>query len=842
MVRKLTLALFVVSYVVSCGGGGSSDSTPPNNPVIIVPTLTANNAESTEGNQGQTQVTVRFMLDQVTSSVVSFDYATEDTDAVAGEDYVAQTGALQIAAGQLIVELQINIIGDVKFESDESFTILLSNPAGANLADTQAIITVLNDDEITTGLPIRPANPNCLAGEQPTSSAEYDLVQKYEQLDPFSLPVKMLQEPQSMRWFILEKNGLIKVFDQQNPALSEIFLDITAQVNSASEGGLLGMAFHPQYPDVNEIFISYTAHHSNPSMRSVVSRLMIDPNGSSSQPIEQILIEIDQDFNNHNGGDIAFGADNYLYIGLGDGGSGGDPNNRAQDTRYLLGSMLRIDVLAEDLNTSPLTYHIPPDNPFAGNPKCGPGENQRACPEIYAWGLRNPWRWSFDSQTGDLWLADVGQNQFEEINIIQNGGNYGWRCKEANSNFNLANCDDSLIAPIASYAHELGNSVTGGVVYRGNSIPQLQGKYIFADYGSGRLWAIQSDEQGQREIQLLLNNNNGISSFTQDEQGEILVTNLQNGQIYQLQANNQLEQNPVSEKLSQTGCVMFPQTDTTANGLIPYTPALPFWSDGLNKQRFIALPDDQQITFSEQGNWQFPIGSVLTKHFLADQKRIETRLMMRHSNGNWAGYVYQWNDDQTEAMRVRGGKNIELEGFSYRIPSENECLACHTVASGYVLGVETVQLNSNLLYSETEVVANQLDTFSHIDLFSNPPNRSSTQLENFQQSDLNSRARAYLHVNCAGCHQPSGPTSSDLDLRYFVDLANINGCLVPPQFGDLGVEDGLIINPGTPALSILLTRMASRGANAMPPIGTLKVDETGKALISEWITQLSSCD
>jgi uncharacterized repeat protein (TIGR03806 family) len=845
---------FIVSSIVSCGGSDSSSpSTPtvpsptipaPTIPTPPIPLLSVSNVGSVEGNQGRTQLTINFMLAEASSSIIGFNYSTEDIDAVAGEDYIAQSGQLQIAAGQLTVDLQIVLIGDVDIESDEAFAILLSNPEGVSFANTQATITILNDDssEALSGLSNRPSNQNCLAGEQPTGSAEYELVQIFEQLDPFNLPVKMLKEPESNRWFVLEKNGVVKVFEQQNPIVTEVYLDLTPQVNSASEGGLLGIAFHPQYPDINEIFIYYTAHHSDPSMRSVVSRLVLDFNGSSVQYTEQIIIEIDQDFNNHNGGDIAFGADNYLYIGLGDGGSGGDPNNRAQDTRYLLGSMLRIDVLGGDLDASPFTYHIPTDNPFSDNPRCGPGANQLACPEIYAWGLRNPWRWSFDRQTGDLWLADVGQNQFEEINKIRNGGNYGWRCKEANSNFNLLDCDDNLVTPIASYSHELGNSVTGGFVYRGNLIPQLRGKYVFADYGSGRVWSIQSDQQGQQEIQLLVNANNGISSFALDDQGEILLTNLPNGQIYQLRANNQIEQNPVPDKLSETGCIDLAETDLNANGLIPYTPAVPFWSDGLSKDRFMALPDDQQLVFSAQDNWQFPIGSVLTKHFSYGQKRIETRLMKRHMNGNWAGYVYQWNDEQTEAMRVRGGKNIELDGASYRIPSEDECLACHTVASGFVLGAETAQLNSDLLYTETAQIANQVDTFTHIDLFSNPPALPIEQLENFQQTDINSRARAYLHVNCAGCHQSAGPTSSDLDLRYTVPLTNVNGCLAPPQFGNLGVENGLIIDPGAPALSILLNRMSTRGANAMPLLGSLKIDQTAIALISEWIDQMTGCD
>ena len=246
--------------------------------------------------------------------------------------------------------------------------------------------------------------------------------------------------------FVLRKSGQLVTFDPDNATSHTIFLNLSDRVRTNSEGGLLGMAFHPDYPSTPEIFLSYTINHSSPSMRSIISRFILDDvDTPGAGTIEQNLIEIDQDFDNHNGGDIDFGSDGYLYIGLGDGGDGGDPLDRSQNTNYLLGSMLRIDVNGSGVDYPDTPYVIPIDNPFFGQANCGPGFNVNDCPEIFAWGLRNPWRWSFDIPTGDLWLADVGQVSFEEINLIERNGNYGWRCREGMHDFNTTGCGSGYI-------------------------------------------------------------------------------------------------------------------------------------------------------------------------------------------------------------------------------------------------------------------------------------------------------------------------------------------------------------------------------------------------------------
>jgi len=293
--------------------------------------------------------------------------------------------------------------------------------------------------------------------------------------------------------------------------------------------GLLGMAFHPDFANNGEVFLSYT--QAGPV--SYVSRFFsLDGGITLDSSSEQPLIVMPQDFGNHNGGNIAFGPDGFLYIGFGDGGSANDPNNRAQDNSNLLGAMIRIDVDAG------VPYGIPPDNPFVGSPLCSQGFGAGQCPEIHAFGLRNPWRWSFDSQNGDLWLGDVGQGAWEEVDIIVAGGNYGWRLREGahcNPNRNDPNCNSNvLIDPVAEYDHTVGRSITGGYVYRGNAIANLSGSYVYADFGSGRIFRAFASGQGNFDSEELLDTGFAISSFAQDDDGELYFLDYGAGGIHRI--------------------------------------------------------------------------------------------------------------------------------------------------------------------------------------------------------------------------------------------------------------------------------------------------------------------
>jgi glucose/arabinose dehydrogenase len=348
-------------------------------------------------------------------------------------------------------------------------------------------------------------------------------------------PVAMLQAPgDTSRWFVVEQQGIVRVFPNM-PNVSNadvsIFADIRTQIVSGGERGLLGMAFHPDFGNGNlEVFLSYT--RMNGALESVINRFHSIDNGLTlDTSIDDIVLTIPQDFNNHNGGHIMFGPDGFLYAGWGDGGGSGDPNDRAQDMSNLLGTMTRIDV------DGAMPYGIPAGNPFAANAAnlCSQGFGGGDCPEIYAHGFRNPWRWSFDMMTGELWVGDVGQNQWEEVHRVMAGGNYGWRCREGMHDFNMMGmgCGGALMDPITEYNHNVGQSITGGFVYRGNAIPELQGFYVYGDFVSGMLWAIPATSQQGAVGQDLLDTAFSISAFAEDHDGELYVIDYGGG-IHQL--------------------------------------------------------------------------------------------------------------------------------------------------------------------------------------------------------------------------------------------------------------------------------------------------------------------
>jgi glucose/arabinose dehydrogenase len=326
----------------------------------------------------------------------------------------------------------------------------------------------------------------------------------------------------SNRIFVVERGGSIKVFqNQQSVNTAKIFLNISDRITSGGETGLLGLAFHPDYKNNGYFYVNYTA----PSpLRSVISRFKVSTSNpdSADKNSELILLTYNQPYSNHNGGCVAFGPDGYLYISSGDGGSGGDPQNNAQNITNLLGKIIRIDV---DNPQPPLNYGIPSDNPFVDS------TNINIRKEIFAWGLRNTWRFSFDPVTGWLWAADVGQGEWEEIDIIKNGRNYGWRCYEGNYPFELSGCNGIYEPPIWEYSHSLGLSVTGGYVYRGNNVPQLKGKYIYGDYVTASVWSLQYDGINPATNNLITTAPGSITSFGVDEQQELYLVSF-NGKIY----------------------------------------------------------------------------------------------------------------------------------------------------------------------------------------------------------------------------------------------------------------------------------------------------------------------
>jgi glucose/arabinose dehydrogenase len=347
----------------------------------------------------------------------------------------------------------------------------------------------------------------------------------------FVQPVALVQHPQDQnRWYVVEQAGVVRTFAGAGATASETFIDIGDRIASGGEAGLLGMAFHPDFAANHLFYLSYTGPGA-----PLVSRISAFSAGSGDTTAdpdsEHPLLSIAQPFSNHNGGWIAFGPDGFLYIGLGDGGGTGDPQGNAQNTRTLLGAILRIDVDDSD-PVRGTAYAIPADNPLAASTDCS---DPAGCPEIYAYGFRNPWRGSFDTATGDLWIGDVGQGAWEEIDRVEPGRNYGWNILEGDHCYNAGGCNRTGLAPpVAEYDHTQGISVTGGYVYRGNDLPELSGDYIFGDFGSGQIWRLIDADQNGTQVAPLIPSGLSISSFAQDRTGELYVLGYGDGLIYRL--------------------------------------------------------------------------------------------------------------------------------------------------------------------------------------------------------------------------------------------------------------------------------------------------------------------
>jgi glucose/arabinose dehydrogenase len=361
------------------------------------------------------------------------------------------------------------------------------------------------------------------------SFADYSLTNAFPNLN-FSRITEMIPPNDgSDRIFVLTQNGKIYVFPNSASVTSaKVFLDISDRVTqNGSETGLLGMAFHPNYVNNKYFYVDYTT--SALPLRTIVARYTVSPTNPDSaiKSSEFVILTVNQPYSNHNGGKIAFGSDHYLYIALGDGGSEGDPNHYGQDRTVLLGKILRINI---DSSSGGNNYSIPVTNPFYGNTQ---GYRQ----EIYTWGMRNPWRFSFDPVTGRLWCGDVGQNLYEEIDIIQNGKDYGWSIMEGFHCYNPSSgCDTTgLTLPVWEYTHVSGNcSITGGYVYRGPDLPFLTGKYIYADYCSGRVWSLTYDSINPPVNELLLVSGFSISTFGLDKNNALYVCSYSTGSIYKL--------------------------------------------------------------------------------------------------------------------------------------------------------------------------------------------------------------------------------------------------------------------------------------------------------------------
>ena len=552
------------------------------------------------------------------------------------------------------------------------------------------------------------------------------------------------------RLFVLEQDGVVHSFENKPDAPgTEIALDLRGKAyRRHNEEGLLGMAFHPDFKKNKFVFLHYNA---NPPRRSVISRFKMDAAGRKIDPkSEKVILEQEQPYGNHKGGMIEFGPDGYLYISFGDGGSANDPHGNGQNRRTLLAKMLRIDVD----KGSP--YSVPPDNPFL--------KDAGARPEIWALGLRNIWRFSFDRATGACWGGDIGQDRLEEIDIIKKGGNYGWNVREGKQPFGRGGGGGGPFEePVIDFNRTDARSITGGYVYRGRRLPGLTGAYLYADYETGNVWALRWDGAKVTDNKLLGRGRN-VSSFGEDRDGEVYFCSF-DGQIYKFVARGGGSGSKFPMRLSDTGLFADVKRLAPHPSLIPYSVNMPLWSDGADKLRWIMLPEMEKIRVKPDGGFEFPTGTIFVKHFELGGRRLETRLLI-HSAGGWVGYTYVWDDSQEDAYLIDGriDKPVAVEINRKRVdrvwtfPSRSDCMSCHTEAGGRVLGFKIAQLNRDHDYGGKRS-ANQLEALSKAGVFEGDLPRDSQAFPAWgdAKADVEKSARAYLDANCAMCHQPSGP-------------------------------------------------------------------------------------
>ena len=679
---------------------------------------------------------------------------------------------------------------------------------------------------------------------------DYALQRVYPQLT-FSQPLAYVAGPTGAYAYVVERAGQVwRLAADEQRADRTSAIDLTGVVDtSAAEAGLVGLAFSPRFALEPYVYLSYTV--TGTPLTSRVVRYHVSADGTFDAASALLIIEVPQPAPEQNGGQVAFGPDGMLYIALGDGGGAGDPYANGQNPQTLLGALLRLDVRPQapeetgggrgggrgGNNQAPVVapYAIPEGNAFP--------DGVGGAPEIFAWGFRHVRHFSFDRANGQLWAGDAGQSALDEINQIQAGGNYGWPIKEGTACVAEAPCnEEGLLDPVYAYDRLSGDrSITGGYVYRGNALPELDGRYIFGDVVSGRIWALKPSDTGYaREV--LVDSPLAVASFGETQAGELRLVDFNGGGIWRLVSDAPVVDAPDGPPplLSQTGCFTGPGLSEPVPGLIGYEVAHELWSDDAGKQRYFGLPEGTRFEVGDDGRWTLPPGGVAIKHFDRDDARLETRFITRDVAGSYRFFTYAWLEDGSDATLVPPqGQSDAARDWAY--PRENDCTACHSSSAGRTLGFETRQLNGNHIYAQTGRIGHQLATYEAVG-FVEPVERVAPLAGRDSEASAAEKARAYLHVNCASCHRAAGPTPVALDVRFDRQLTEMFACDYPavPRV-DIPLTSPRILVPGSAGESMLHARMVRRDRWGMPSVGSSRIDDAGAAWIAEWIDTLASC-
>lgn len=707
----------------------------------------------------------------------------------------------------------------------------------------------------------RPAWTTSRLAGSPDPAPPYRVQPAFPQLT-FEKPLDLAAAPGSDRLFVAEQSGRVLSFTNEAAAQSDLAVDLRESHPKLT--ALYAITFHPRFEENRFVYVCYVEGHDVPDGTFVSRFEMSRTDPPAIDPAtEQVVIRWWS--GGHNGCALKFGPDGYLYISTGDGGapSPPDPLLAGQDMTNVLSSILRIDVDHPDAGQG---YRVPEDNPFVGL------EHTR--PEIWAYGFRNPWRMSFDSASGDLWVGDVGWQLWEMIYRVEKAGNYGWPIMEGPQPVlpETSRGPTPILPPTVSHPHSEASSITGGYVYHGDRLPALQGMYVYGDFQTGTIWGLRHDGHDVTWQGVLAQTPLQIVSFGEDRAGELLIVDYERSQqIFRLVENPDRGADAAfPRRLSETGLFISVEDEMPAAGVLEYEINAEPWGDHTSARRWMALPGSEPLAIGTDGNWAFPDGAVLVKTVgielergvPASRRRLETQVLLREAEV-WRPYTYLWNDEQTDAVLAdaAGGQRVlsiidsQAPGGTreqtYRFASRAECQVCHNpwvekkttiygVQSASPLGISMAQLNRTV--ERHGGTANQLAALRDHGWLTGGPDEPETAARYADpydgSADLEDRAKSYLHVNCAHCHQPHAGGTATIDLSYGVLLADAQMIDVRPAQGAFGISDARIIAPGDPNGSVLHYRMLKSGGGRMPRLGSDEVDEAGVQLIREWIAAM----
>ena len=677
----------------------------------------------------------------------------------------------------------------------------------------------------------------------------------------FDRPCELVQIPHTNRLVVLEANSG-KLFSFENrPQDASVKAELFAQIDQCGPGFtfVYGLAFHPQFPKNRFAYVSYVLKNDDPA-GSRISRFLVKDTQPPTLDLASEEVLITWRGGGHNGAHMQFGPDGMLYITTGDGGSSFPPDglNTGQDVSDLLASILRIDVNRKDAG---LAYHIPEDNPFVGR------ANTRG--EIWAYGLRNPWKMCFDPADGSLWVADVGWEKWEMVYAIQKAGNYGWSVMEGSQGVHqeCAVGPTPILPPTVEHSHIESRSITGGYFYGADRLAELKGAYVYGDYVTGKIWALRHQAGKVHWREELVDSTLQISSFGIDDRGEVLIVDYPTGTLHRLLANPKRSSNSeFPRKLSQTGLFSDVQQHKLEEGVVPYNINTTMWADGATAQRFIGLPKSSQLGVYDTSNvqvgyiageWEFPDGGVLAKTVSMEMqrgnpqsaRRLETQIL-HFDVDTWKAYNYIWNEEQSDAFLAddvasqtvlaiaESSQSSSRQQQTWRHVSRTECLLCHTTRVGTVHGFRPPQLKG--ARSSAGGVFDQLAVLDSLGIFAKPvPKNVESWSDPYDvHAALDARARSYLQVNCGHCHSRGGGGSAAFDVQYHIPLDKARLLSARPTQGTFGILGAEVVAPSDPYRSVLYYRMSKLGHGHMPQFGAQLVDQQGLRLIHDWIASL----